>query len=335
MSEDWLADVKRYVPDPDETAVAGIIRYCGIALQTRDASLVSFGDPEETGRVREHFLKRKLGLTDSDDVLDHEIAAVGHRMNDTTFRNRVTVYYLLAERFGKLGVFHHDSPAAAPLAEAPVVAPVIAEPVVTEPVVAEPAIAPPPPPRAAAVPPPPSPATRTGGKWWLWLLLLLAALLAFLLLRSCATPPAPAPAPPPPASTADSTPAPAPAPANTAAIPDGASVVATTRADKPALNVYFETAKSDVAADFADKAADLKAYATAHPDTRISVSGFNDPTGDAAANAELSKHRAQAVADALKALGIPDSVIDLNKPADSTDAGTSNAAARRVEVSFE
>lgn len=322
MSDDWLADVRRYVPHPDETAVAGIIRYCGIALRTRDASLVSFEDPEETGRVREHFLKQKLALTDSDEVLDHEIAAVGQRMGDTHFRNRVTVYYLLAERFGKLDVFHRDIPVAA-------AAPIAAEPVV--------AAAPPPPPRPVAAP---VPAARASGKWWLWLLLLVAALLLFLLLRSCAAPPPPAPAPPPPATdTAANTPAPtpepAPAPAETAAVPEGAAVVATTRADKPALNVYFDTAKTQVASEFADKAADLKAYAAAHPDAKLSVSGFNDPTGNAAANAELSKHRAQAVADALKALGIPDSAIDLRKPDAATDTGTSNAAARRVEVSFE
>ena len=313
MSDDWLADVKRYVPHPDETAVAGIVRYCGIALRTRDAALVSFEDPEETGRVREHFLKQKLALTDSDEVLDHEIAAVGQRMGDTHFRNRVTVYYLLAERFGKLGAFHHEIPVAA-------AAPIAAEPVV--------AAAPPPPPGPAATP---ESAARASGKWWLWLLLLLAALLLFLLLRACAAPPASAPAPTPPAiDTAGNTPAPA-----AASEPEGAAVVATTRADKPALNVYFDTAKTQVASEFDDKAADLKAYAAAHPDAKLSVSGFNDPTGNAAANAELSKHRAQAVADALKALGIPDSAIDLRKPDAATDTGTSNAAARRVEVSFE
>ena len=55
--------------------------------------------------VRENFLKKKLALTDSDDALDKAIAAVGDRMKGENFRNRVTVYYLLAESFGKLGLF--------------------------------------------------------------------------------------------------------------------------------------------------------------------------------------------------------------------------------------
>ena len=37
--------------------MAGIIRHCGIALQSRDASLVSFTDKSELEGVRERFLK--------------------------------------------------------------------------------------------------------------------------------------------------------------------------------------------------------------------------------------------------------------------------------------
>ena len=105
MAEDWAANVKKYVPDADDGIIAGIVRYCGIALQKRDSSLVSFGDPKETDRVRENYLKKKLGLTHSDEKLDAAIADVGTRMKGENFKNRVTVYYLLAEHFGLLGMF--------------------------------------------------------------------------------------------------------------------------------------------------------------------------------------------------------------------------------------
>ncbi len=36
------------------------------------------------------------------------------------------------------------------------------------------------------------------------------------------------------------------------------------------------------------------------------MSGYNDPSGNAAFNAKLSKKRAQAVAAALKTAGIPE-----------------------------
>ena len=64
MAESWAADVKKYVPDANDKAISGIVKYCGIALQNRDSSLVSFTDPEEVARVRNNFLKKKLGLTE-------------------------------------------------------------------------------------------------------------------------------------------------------------------------------------------------------------------------------------------------------------------------------
>jgi hypothetical protein len=62
MTHDWSKDVKRYVADPDEAAIKGIVRYCGIALQSRDASFVACTDKAERDRVRDHFLKRKLAV---------------------------------------------------------------------------------------------------------------------------------------------------------------------------------------------------------------------------------------------------------------------------------
>lgn len=85
--------------------IAGIVRHCGIALHKRDSSLVSFSDKAETDRVRNGFLKKKLALTDDDATLDAAIAEVGQRMKGDRTKNRVTVYYLLAERFGKLSLF--------------------------------------------------------------------------------------------------------------------------------------------------------------------------------------------------------------------------------------
>ena len=105
MAEDWSADVKKYGPNADDGVIAGIVRHCGIALQKVDSSLVSFSDKTETDRVRESFLKKKLGLTDSDSDSDDAIAGVGQRMKADRTKNRVTVYYLLAEYFGKLVLF--------------------------------------------------------------------------------------------------------------------------------------------------------------------------------------------------------------------------------------
>ncbi|MBQ0822868.1 DUF2853 family protein [Microvirga sp. HBU67558] len=110
MAENWAADVQKYSSNADPSAIAGIARYCGIALQKRDSSLVALADKEELARVRENFLKKKLGLTDADADLDKAIISVGETMKGDRTKNRVTVYYLLAERFGKLSLFSGPNP---------------------------------------------------------------------------------------------------------------------------------------------------------------------------------------------------------------------------------
>jgi Protein of unknown function (DUF2853) len=112
MAEDWAVDVKKYAPEADSKAIAGIVRYCGIALQKRDSALVSFADKEEVARVRNNFLKKKLGLTDPDSDLDKAIVAISDRMKGDRTKNRVTVYYLLADHFGKLSAFSGTDPKA-------------------------------------------------------------------------------------------------------------------------------------------------------------------------------------------------------------------------------
>lgn len=83
------------------------MKHLGIAVRSRDASFVAGGDPEEVKRVRESFLKKKLGLTQSDAELDAAIKEVLERMKGVRDKSRATVYYLLAEKFGKLADFHH------------------------------------------------------------------------------------------------------------------------------------------------------------------------------------------------------------------------------------
>lgn len=115
--------------------------------------------------------------------------------------------------------------------------------------------------------------------------------------------------------------------------PVGAGVVAWLSSETPALKVYFDSGKTDVSGEFAAKSSELVSYLKAHADAKAAISGFNDATGDAAKNAELSKHRAEAVQAALVAAGVPQDQTVLEKPADATDTSAgSNSASRRVEV---
>lgn len=104
MAVDWAADIKKHVPDADEGAIAGIVRHCGIALQSQDASMVSFGDEAELDRVRKNFIGKKLGVTDEAQA-EEALKAVGDKLKGATRKYRPTVYYLLADHFGKLSLF--------------------------------------------------------------------------------------------------------------------------------------------------------------------------------------------------------------------------------------
>jgi outer membrane protein OmpA-like peptidoglycan-associated protein len=303
---DWAADVKRYVPDADDGVIAKIENYCGIALRTRDASLVSFNDPAETDRVRENYCRKKLGLEEPDAVLNAAIASVGERMSDTTFRNRVTVYYLLAEHFGKLGLFGAVAATASAAAAND----------------AEPADEP------LAIADVHAPRRRAKGDGFLGLAALAFGAIATIMVVSAIAgsyiggrfdKPAPVP-------TA------APVVAVAPVIPEGAGIVSEVIEGRPKVSVYFEVDKADVAPEFPAALAPVKAWLEAHPNDRVQFSGFTDPTGDAAANAVLAKRRAEAVAAELESEGIPADRVDLVKPADSSDETVDYAHARRVEV---
>jgi Protein of unknown function (DUF2853) len=108
MSEekpDYASDIAKYVATVDEGAISGIVKHLGIALQSKDASLVAASDPQELLRVRDGFMKKKLALEDSDEALDAALNDVMAKMQGVREKSRVTVCYLLAEKFGKLDLF--------------------------------------------------------------------------------------------------------------------------------------------------------------------------------------------------------------------------------------
>jgi hypothetical protein len=98
-----LEDISKYVSSPDEAVIEAMEKTYALALSNADARQVSFSDADELKTVRENFVKKKLGVTDSDDDIDAAIRAVGERVPG--HKQRLTVYYLLAEQYGKLGVF--------------------------------------------------------------------------------------------------------------------------------------------------------------------------------------------------------------------------------------
>lgn len=69
----------------------------------------------------------------------------------------------------------------------------------------------------------------------------------------------------------------------------------------------------------------------------VAVTGYTDPSGDVAINEELAKDRVLAVVDALRAEGVPDSVIQMQPPK-FVEAGASEGTdveARRVDIDLQ
>jgi len=103
---DYTADVQKYTKKVDEEAVAGIVRHCGIALRSKDASMVSCSQKSELETVREKFLKKKLARTEDDATLNKAIDEVCETLGRSNpNKSRVTFYYLLAEKYGQLDLF--------------------------------------------------------------------------------------------------------------------------------------------------------------------------------------------------------------------------------------
>ncbi|MEL6661599.1 MAG: DUF2853 family protein [Pseudomonadota bacterium] len=96
-------NVKKYAKGYNQAAAEKIVGHLGIALRNRDSSLVSCSDQGELDRVREKWLRGKLGLAHTTPELDAAISAICEKLKpEGGNKGRVTFYYLLAEHFGKL-----------------------------------------------------------------------------------------------------------------------------------------------------------------------------------------------------------------------------------------
>ncbi len=96
---------------------------------------------------------------------------------------------------------------------------------------------------------------------------------------------------------------------------------------------FFATGKNNVVDGAQAVVADV--IAAGKDGKKLIVSGFTDSTGDATANEELSKNRAQAVQAFLEAQGVSAANIELRKPDNTTGAVGNDVEGRRVEVKVE
>ena len=124
-------------------------------------------------------------------------------------------------------------------------------------------------------------------------------------------------------------PATAAAPAGAIAVPIAVPVVVVVGVP---MRVHFDSG-SDAISVAGKLIVDGYAQALrANPQASIELSGYADPTGDAAKNLELAKHRAMVVRDELVAKGVAAERVALVKPSDVIVGQGSDADARRVDI---
>lgn len=78
----------------------------GPSIYNSDSETVACTQPDELVRVKENFLKKKLGLTVADNALDSAIASVCEQMGSSN-RNkyRAIFYALLTKHFSKENIY--------------------------------------------------------------------------------------------------------------------------------------------------------------------------------------------------------------------------------------
>ena len=122
----------------------------------------------------------------------------------------------------------------------------------------------------------------------------------------------------------------------TAAAPASPSAQATSDAasitvEYGVVKFYFASGDADLAEGAAGALVDV--VKAARSGKKVLIAGFHDAKGNAAANAELARRRALVVQDALRAAGVPERQISLQKP---EPAGPGpDAEARRVEITLQ
>ncbi|WP_411838058.1 DUF2853 family protein [Paracoccus sp. ME4] len=96
----YAADIRTTLSEePDMALLEKVTIGCGPSIYDADAETVAASDKGELARIRDNFLRRKLGLPDGPD-LDAGIAAVMDRYGRANrSKYRAVVYYLLCRHF--------------------------------------------------------------------------------------------------------------------------------------------------------------------------------------------------------------------------------------------
>ncbi|TDL79395.1 DUF2853 family protein [Palleronia sediminis] len=106
LIEKYAADLRETCGvEPDMELLRKVTIGCGPAIYREDASTVAASDTQELKRIEDGFLRKKLGLPESDSLMGgiQEVLRIYGRSNRNKYR--AVVYYLLVKHFDRESVY--------------------------------------------------------------------------------------------------------------------------------------------------------------------------------------------------------------------------------------
>ncbi|WP_343486519.1 DUF2853 family protein [Allomuricauda sp. d1] len=106
LVQKYAADIKeKFGESPDMDLLNKVAVGLGPAIYNLDASKVSGSDDKELETVKNNFLIKKLGLSDSPQLMDAIKSVVEKYGSSVKNKHRAVVYYMLAKHFNKESVY--------------------------------------------------------------------------------------------------------------------------------------------------------------------------------------------------------------------------------------
>lgn len=106
LIEKYASDLKTKIGvTPDMAFLTKVTIGCGPSIYNRDASTVSGSDEKELETVKNNFLIKKLGMSDSPKLMEGIKSVMEQYGSSERNKYRAVVYYLLAKHFKKESVY--------------------------------------------------------------------------------------------------------------------------------------------------------------------------------------------------------------------------------------
>ncbi len=102
----YQAENKKLSLGMSDEYIANIAKSLGPAIYRADTEIVACGDKSELDRIRNNYLKKKLGLEQTNNSLDEMIQRVCQKLGSSNRKKyRALFYGLLAKEVGKESIY--------------------------------------------------------------------------------------------------------------------------------------------------------------------------------------------------------------------------------------